>query len=506
MIKDQEMKTKRLCVIVMFVIMLIQCLAMAFYWYRESQNQKRLKNELVRSTLQGAPESTLVINGQAPSISQTFVNQHEQLNQFVVFFYHCDETESGQVYTRLKDSEGNIYYEYMFEPLYMDINTFCLTADLDLEKGLAVNEEYSIEISVDNMADDDYIEVGTTMEASKPAVFKELLEGSTLFTVLDYTFVDMRAVENHLKTVAKGCLAIDGFIALAYLWIVGKRRKLVFTVLGMSAFVLLIGMVSKNYIESNKWFRKNSYVVHAMGEIDGREYSNSREAFEMSYQGGHRIFEVDFAMTSDNKIVLKHDWTNSHGLPEFEDGTPPTLAEFKEAKIWGKYTTLDIDDLLQLMLEYPDIYIVTDSKSGVYKEVVEQFTQITEILQGYSSNQRNSIMERFVVQIYNDDMYTGVETVAHFENYIYTLYQRGVGNLDQLGEFCVENEIPVVVLPYEWWNEEITETLHSYGLEVWVHTLNENEDIAELRDKGVDGVYTDATNVSELVLFSPENQ
>ena len=506
MIKDEGMKTKRLCVIVILIIVLFQCLAMIFYWRGESQNQEHLKNELVRSNLQGAPESTLVINGQAPSISQTFVNQHEQLNQFVVFFYHCDEMESGQVYTRLKDSEGNIYYEYMFEPLYMDIKTFCLAANLNLEKGLAVNEEYSIEISVENMADDDYIEVGTTQEASKPAVFKELSDGSTLFTVLDYSFTDMRVVENHLKTATQICLAMDVFIALAYLWIVGKRTKLVLTVLSVSAVVFLIGMVSKNYIESNKWFRKNSYVVHAMGEIDRKEYSNSKEAFEMSYQGGHRIFEVDFAVTSDNKIVLKHDWTNSHGLPEFEDGTPPTLAEFKEAKIWGKYTTLDIEDLLQLMLEYPDIYVVTDSKSGVYKEVVEQFTQITEILQGYSSSQRNSIMERFVVQIYNDDMYTAVETVAHFDNYIYTLYHRGVGNLDQLGEFCIENEIPVIVLPYEWWNEEITETLHGYGLEVWVHTLNENEDIAELRNKGVDGVYTDVPNVSELVLFTPENQ
>ena len=153
------------------------------------------------------------------------------------------------------------------------------------------------------------------------------------------------------------------------------------------------------------------------------------------------------------------------------------------------------------MIEYPDIYVVTDSKSGKYQDVVDQFSQIAEILERYSEKERRSIIKRLIVQIYNDDMYEGVERVLPVDNYIYTLYQRivalyenGLTDMDALCMFCVENEIPVVTLPYSFWTEEIHEILKSYGLEVWVHEIN------ELPGKGIDGVYTDIPDLSTLPL------
>lgn len=495
------MRTNRLALIIIIIIISLQCSVSTFYWKNESQNQEYEKSVTLWSSLEGQAGSRYAVNQQSPVMSQTFVNQHEQLNEIVVFFYNCQATDSGRVYTRIKDGQGKIYYEYVFEPFYMDVDTFCLTAHPEEGTVFAEDEEYIIEISVENMEADDYIEVGTTINASKPSVFKELEDGSTLFTKLDYTYIDTRGLENNIKTIAMICVAADVLLILVYMWIAMRRKKTVGAVILAGAVVLVAVVVSKYYIASHKWYAQNAYVVHAMGSIDGKSYSNSGEAFELSYQGGHKVFEVDFAMTSDNEIVLKHDWTNSHGLPEFENGTIPTLAEFKEAKIWNQYTTLDIEDLLQLMVEYPDIYIVTDSKSSNYKDVVAQFTRIAEVLQNYSESQRKSIMKRFIIQIYNDDMYAGIESIIHFDNYIYTLYQRGCENLDALGEFCVENEIPVIVLPYNWWTEEIDAKLRSYGLEVWIHTLNQKEDIAMFRDKGIDGVYTDVADLDELVEF-----
>ena len=43
-------------------------------------------------------------------------------------------------------------------------------------------------------------------------------------------------------------------------------------------------------------------ICHAMGGIDGNDYSNSLEAFKHNYAKGHRYFEVDFQYTSDGKV------------------------------------------------------------------------------------------------------------------------------------------------------------------------------------------------------------
>ena len=49
-------------------------------------------------------------------------------------------------------------------------------------------------------------------------------------------------------------------------------------------------------------------VAHAMGGIDGRLYTNTREAFLQNYSRGFRVFELDLAMTTDSALVLAHDW------------------------------------------------------------------------------------------------------------------------------------------------------------------------------------------------------
>lgn len=42
--------------------------------------------------------------------------------------------------------------------------------------------------------------------------------------------------------------------------------------------------------------------------VDGKAYTNSLEALQSNLAAGHRIFEVDLAITSDGKVVCLHDW------------------------------------------------------------------------------------------------------------------------------------------------------------------------------------------------------
>ncbi|MBR3638592.1 MAG: hypothetical protein IKN45_11835, partial [Lachnospiraceae bacterium] len=51
---------------------------------------------------------------------------------------------------------------------------------------------------------------------------------------------------------------------------------------------------------------------------------------------------------------------------------------------------------------------------------------------------------------------------------------------------------------YNWWDEEVNEKIHSYGMKTYLHTLNDAAEIADYTQKGVDGFYTDVTDLNEL--------
>lgn len=464
-------------------ILLLQLIILVLIGYYNVHSSKYVISKAFWSSSQGAPEERVVLDSQNNNLSYRFFSNYEQLDEFIVFFYHCAEAQSGKVSIDIEDDSKNSIYHYSFEPQYLKEDIFCLTGhpETKLHKG----EDYSIVIGVEDIDAADYLEVGTSSYTQNRDIF--YVEGEeVLFTKLEYTFSDISAAKENIWIWIEIILVID-YIILVFVLIISKKYKSVIAILMMT-----VGMVSLvSLIRANEWYNRYKLISHAMGRIDGRDYTNSQEAFELAYANGHKVFEVDFSITSDGKVVLKHDWENSHGLPEFEEGYIPVYNEFMGAKIWDKYTTVSLEELFRLMLNYDDIYIVTDSKAGKYPEVVDEFESLNEILKLFSDKEQEHIKNHLIIQLYNNDMYTAVESVSHFEHYIYTLYQKGVNTLDDTIEFCKKNDIPVVVMPAVWWNEEINETLHKNGLKVYLHTLNDADEANMYFNKGVDGIYTD---------------
>lgn len=121
--------------------------------------------------------------------------------------------------------------------------------------------------------------------------------------------------------------------------------------------------------EKNLWLKDNFLVAHALGEIDRYTYTNSLEAFIESYSNGIRIFEVDLMLTSDKKLVLRHDWGNDW-FKEFKQeekislekkDTVLDLESFDKLKIYDNYTPLSFNDLIILMNKYKDIKVIIDT-------------------------------------------------------------------------------------------------------------------------------------------------
>ena len=47
-------------------------------------------------------------------------------------------------------------------------------------------------------------------------------------------------------------------------------------------------------------------MAHALGGIDGENYTNSKEALGSNYNKGVRLSEVDINLTADDKLVCVH--------------------------------------------------------------------------------------------------------------------------------------------------------------------------------------------------------
>lgn len=110
----------------------------------------------------------------------------------------------------------------------------------------------------------------------------------------------------------------------------------------------------------NDKYAKQHLIAHAGAAIDGNVYTDSREAVENSIKTGRKYIEIDLIETSDGHYVAAHDWELVNKMVGRTGNEPMTLAEFKNAKLLGKYTSMDTKDIVALFEKYPDWIMVSD--------------------------------------------------------------------------------------------------------------------------------------------------
>lgn len=176
------------------------------------------------------------------------------------------------------------------------------------------------------------------------------------------------------------------------------------------------------------WMDKSPYVAHAFGGILEDSYTNSYEAFLLNYQLGHRVFEVDFSITDDGQTVAAHDaahWQKNSTIHAKADWVEPstdqnfTYGNFMSSLWFGKYHPVDLEHLFQILKEYPDVYIVTDTKYSDETNVKKQFSAFVQTADKFD----RSLLDRFIIQIYNPEMLDYIMSIYPWKSVIYTLYQ-----------------------------------------------------------------------------------
>lgn len=242
-------------------------------------------------------------------------------------------------------------------------------------------------------------------------------------------------------------------------------------------------------------------IGHSFSGIDGLTYTGSLEAFLEGYANGYRTFEVDIIFTSDDELVLAHGWAQSAeaaGRDEWND-MPPTMDEFLETPAWGGgYTLLTLADLFNIMENYPDIWIVTDTKYTDTEQVRRQFQKLVDTAR---ENGCMDVLDRVIVQLYHEKMYAVIQKIYPFQSYIFTMYQRWWGDPGEFGalcRWCLSHGVWAVTTKGDISYEEAWRIARAYGLDVYVHTINDISEADVFFESGVSGIYTDFIRREEL--------
>ncbi|WP_431086542.1 phosphatidylinositol-specific phospholipase C/glycerophosphodiester phosphodiesterase family protein [Paenibacillus sp. 8b26] len=253
--------------------------------------------------------------------------------------------------------------------------------------------------------------------------------------------------------------------------------------------------------EEHTGFTTHRVISHAMGAVDGLAYTNAREAFMNNYKKGSRVFEVDLMFTSDGHLVARHEWTESfteqmqqeQAVGKEQGGKPWSYKQFKNTPIYGSYTPVDWNDVLDLLEKYPDAYVVTDTKEQDPAQIKQLFAQLTRQVQ----EKNPELLSRIAPQIYDEEMLRTLRSIYPYTSIIYTLYATEDTD-DQIIRFVQQNDITAVTLPENRVSGALVESLRQAGAVCYVNTINDLKDAADYEQMGVRGFYTDVLTEKEL--------
>lgn len=237
-------------------------------------------------------------------------------------------------------------------------------------------------------------------------------------------------------------------------------------------------------------------VAHAGGTYRGVShntfYTNSLEALQQNYSLGHRVFEFDFFLTSDNQLAVVHDW-DQFG---YMNGQALSAEEWKKFSTFGspitesRFTTMLIGDLLDQMMINKDLFLVTDTKTtSVSEEMALQF----RIIYKEAQKRDPELINRIIPQIYSEEMYDAVKAIYDFPSIIYTLYATQPAPEDVLSFIKPRPDIHVVTAPassFLYTTPDFIQELHEMDRKLYVHTIHTYDELTKYAGTGIDGFYT----------------
>lgn len=204
------------------------------------------------------------------------------------------------------------------------------------------------------------------------------------------------------------------------------------------------------------------FISHSGGGIDGYEYTNSREAWDLSYANGNRIIDADLFFTPDSQIVLRHS----------------------NEDVRENYTEMTLSDMITYMAGHEDLFVSTDVKGReiekVYRMLVEEARR-----QG-----QEVVLKRIISSLYEEEDYNTVTGIYPFEHFSMRQYIYAPKNYYELAKFCTEHNIGIVMLSECYSHDEGVQQLVAKGIRVFAAVVDDAARFSTLQSLGISGCCT----------------
>lgn len=225
------------------------------------------------------------------------------------------------------------------------------------------------------------------------------------------------------------------------------------------------------------------FIAHGLGGIDGKSITNSREAFEKSYQSGKRVVEADLMFTADGELVAFHE-----GIEQWFGWKKKIYEmradEFLREKLFGKFSTMTFENLLSLLEDHSDVWLIIDTKDNFDKSLTEMVRLV---------NIHNpDLLKRIIPQVYREDDVNFIQKeYPQIKEVIMALYRVDYDDERVIQLVVTYPEIIAISMSQERFSEDLVSRLGEKGVVPLVHTINDEDAIERYSRLGVGGVYTD---------------
>ena len=222
------------------------------------------------------------------------------------------------------------------------------------------------------------------------------------------------------------------------------------------------------------------FIAHAGGGINNLKYTNSLEAINNSIKLGYKLIEIDLIETSDLKLVGAHDWDHFRSISKCcKDNEIPKLDDFRNYKIYDKFTTVDYKKINEIFLNNKDLILVTD-KTNNFDLINTSFT--------FDKN-------RLIVEVFGKENY-----FKAIKNSIKNpMYSTNINELD----FIKKYNIKLIAVHSKDFtlNKKIYKELSDNGTIIFVYSTNDINFFKE-NNNSVSSFYSDFINIKNMVCVS----
>jgi len=166
----------------------------------------------------------------------------------------------------------------------------------------------------------------------------------------------------------------------------------------------------------------------------------------------------------DDVYVALHDWERWVGYTGYKGSSPPTRKNFKQYKILGKYTPLDMSDINAWFKSHPDAILVTDKVNDPF-DFSNMFIDRSRLM-----------MELFSLKAVEEGVKANIKAAVPNWSLVSEMTGDKVKKLKAMGVTTIAASRRIINS-----QEDLLNLLNTAGIKIYAFHIND--------DKGIDETY-----------------